>query len=88
MFFYDGAISRSVAFDELLKDGNKFVNRLKDAVPFSFTYGYGITVWKAQGSEWDKVVLMNEGWPTDKELHRRYLYTGITRAKNKLVVVI
>ena len=66
----------------------KIVNRLKDAVPFSFTYGYGITVWKAQGSEWDKVVLMNEGWPTDKELHRRYLYTGITRAKNKLVVVI
>ncbi len=32
LFFYDGAISRSVAFDELLKDGNKFVNRLKDGV--------------------------------------------------------
>ena len=32
LFFYDGAISRSVAFDELLKDGNKFVNRLKDGI--------------------------------------------------------
>ncbi len=32
LFFYDGAISRSVAFDELLKDGNKFVSRLKDGV--------------------------------------------------------
>ena len=32
LFFYDGAISKSVAFDELLKDGNKFVNRLKDGV--------------------------------------------------------
>ena len=32
MFFYDGAISKSVAFDELLKDGNKFVNRLKDGI--------------------------------------------------------
>ena len=32
LFFYDGAISRSVAFDELLKDGNKFIKRLSDGV--------------------------------------------------------
>ena len=32
LFFYDGAISRSVAFDELLKDGNKFGKRLLDGV--------------------------------------------------------
>jgi alpha-amylase/alpha-mannosidase (GH57 family) len=32
LFFYDGAISKSVAFDELLKDGNKFIRRLKDGV--------------------------------------------------------
>ena len=32
LFFYDGAISKSVAFDELLRDGNKFVNRLKDGI--------------------------------------------------------
>ena len=32
LFFYDGAISRSVAFDELLKDGNKFARRLKEGV--------------------------------------------------------
>ncbi len=32
LFFYDGAISKSVAFDELLKDGNKFVRRLKEGV--------------------------------------------------------
>jgi alpha-amylase/alpha-mannosidase (GH57 family) len=32
LFFYDGAISRSVAFDELLTDGNKFIKRLKDGV--------------------------------------------------------
>ena len=32
MFFYDGAISRSVAFDELLTDGNKFIKRLKEGV--------------------------------------------------------
>ena len=38
LFFYDGAISRSVAFDELLKDGVKFVNRLKDGVSTSRNY--------------------------------------------------
>ena len=32
LFFYDGAISKSVAFDELLKDGNKFINRLNDGI--------------------------------------------------------
>ena len=32
IFFYDGAISKSVAFDNLLQDGNKFANRLKDGV--------------------------------------------------------
>ena len=38
LFFYDGAISRSVAFDELLKDGNKFVSRLKDGVSADRNY--------------------------------------------------
>lgn len=32
LFFYDGAISKSVAFDEILKDGNKFTRRLKEGV--------------------------------------------------------
>lgn len=32
LFFYDGAISKSVAFDEILKDGNKFIRRLKEGV--------------------------------------------------------
>ncbi|MBE7706019.1 MAG: DUF3536 domain-containing protein [Cyanobacteria bacterium SIG30] len=30
IYFYDGAISKSVAFDELLKDGKKFAYRLND----------------------------------------------------------
>lgn len=32
IFFYDGAISRSVAFDNLLVDGNKFNKRLMEGV--------------------------------------------------------
>ncbi len=32
LFFYDGSISKSVAFDELLTDGNKFISRLKEGI--------------------------------------------------------
>lgn len=56
--------------------------------PYEFVYGYGITVWKAQGSQWKKVLLFEERFPFDKEEHRRYLYTGLTRAEEKCVIVM
>lgn len=55
--------------------------------PYDFAYGYTLTVWKAQGSEWDKVLGFEETHPRDKEEHRKYLYTLITRAKERLVMV-
>jgi len=59
-----------------------------------FDFGYAITCHKAQGSEWDKVIVYEEqamryvmmktkgeeGW-------RRWLYTAITRAKKELIIV-
>lgn len=38
LFFYDGAISKSVAFDEILKDGNKFTRRLKEGISENRNY--------------------------------------------------
>ena len=32
LFFYDGSISKSVAFDNLLTDGNRFVSRLEEGI--------------------------------------------------------
>lgn len=55
--------------------------------PFDFTYGYCITVHKAQGSEWNKILVFEENFPFSKEEHRRWLYTAITRASEKIVVV-
>lgn len=52
-----------------------------------FTYGYAITTWKAQGSQWDKVLIIEEGFPFDKDLHQRVLYTAITRAAKKVVII-
>ncbi len=38
LFFYDGAISKSVAFDELLRDGDKFKSRLEDGISTARNY--------------------------------------------------
>jgi len=52
-----------------------------------FDYGYVLTVHKAQGSQWNDVVLFNESFafPDNRE---RWLYTGITRAAKRLTVVV
>ena len=64
------------------------IKRLEMAVPLHASFGYAITLWKAQGSEWGKVLLFQEsGWPRLPDERRRYMYTGITRAVDKLVVV-
>lgn len=44
LFFYDGAISRSVAFDELLTDGNKFTKRLKEGVSHQRDYAQLVNI--------------------------------------------
>ena len=56
-------------------------------LPLEFTYGYAITCHKAQGSEWDKVLVLEEKFPFDKTEHARWLYTACTRASDKLVLV-
>ncbi|HMO29573.1 ATP-dependent RecD-like DNA helicase [Enterovirga sp.] len=51
-----------------------------------FDYGYVLTVHKAQGSQWDDLVLFDESWAF-REHRARWLYTGLTRAAKKLTVV-
>jgi len=52
-----------------------------------FDYGYVLTVHKAQGSQWNDVVLFDESFafPDSRE---RWLYTGVTRAAKRLTVVL
>lgn len=53
-----------------------------------FDFGYAITVHKAQGSEWDCVLIADDGFNAgQKDFRRRWLYTAITRAKKELVWV-
>ncbi len=47
-------------------------------------YGYCITVHKSQGSEYDTVILV---LPQTRLLDLRLLYTAVTRAKRKLIII-
>lgn len=49
-------------------------------------WGYCITVHKAQGSEYNKVVFIADKMP--KQIFRRFLNTGVTRAKSELILVV
>jgi exodeoxyribonuclease-5 len=52
-----------------------------------FTFGYALTVHKAQGSQWDDVVLFDEAYAF-REHRARWLYTGLTRAAETITVVM
>ena len=52
-----------------------------------FDFGYALTVHKAQGSQWDDVVLFDESFAF-REHSTRWLYTGITRAAETVTVVV
>lgn len=66
---------------------SRLKTRFGDLMPKEFAYGYAITCHKAQGSEWDKVLVLEEKFPFNKEEHARWLYTAATRAVDKLVIV-
>jgi exodeoxyribonuclease-5 len=51
-----------------------------------FTFGYCLTVHKAQGSQWDKVYLFDESH-VFREERQRWLYTAVTRASEAITVV-
>jgi exodeoxyribonuclease-5 len=85
--------------DEVVKRGIKvavlreFFEGREDKLPFDirrhsdeFDYGYALTVHKAQGSQWDEVVLFDESYAF-REHRSRWLYTGLTRAARRLTVV-
>lgn len=52
-----------------------------------FTFGYALTVHKAQGSEWDNVMVFDES-SVFRESAKNWLYTACTRAAEKVTVVV
>jgi exodeoxyribonuclease-5 len=70
-----------------------FFEGKEEEIPFvlrresdEFTYGYALTVHKAQGSQWDDLVLFDESYAF-REHRSRWLYTALTRAADRITVV-
>lgn len=94
----DGSFDEIMLDQQALMTGKKFLTpeqeyqiyrraSLKGLEPIEFNYGYAITCHRAQGSEWEKVLVFEESFPFDKEEHARWLYTACTRPSEKLVLV-
>lgn len=80
-FIYEGLVSLD-QFGQP-KTGTEINRRLG-----LWDYGYALTAHKAQGSQADRVVVIEERMPgaTD-DYHARWLYTAVTRAVSSLVLV-
>jgi exodeoxyribonuclease-5 len=50
------------------------------------SFGYAVTTHKSQGSEYENVVVINES-KIFKEFSDRWLYTAVTRSKEKLTIL-
>ena len=51
-------------------------------------WAWALTCHKAQGSEWDRVIVVNDGWGREMIEKRRWLYTAVTRAKSQLGIIM
>ena len=90
---YDGIINKTSELYEA-REGNEELNQIyKKRLVYQnttfesvnpFNYAYGITIHKSQGSEYDNVLLYDENYMHNR---LRSLYTGITRAKEVLVII-
>lgn len=58
----------------------------------SFNYGYAITTYKAQGSQWPNVFIINEPYMSCEAnefgYNPEWLYTAITRAEENVIIAI
>ena len=85
------------SYKELMMDYKMFINHEpsitqdnfrkvpKPFHPHEFDYAYCITAHKSQGSEYKKVLVLEEFLKGNE--HTRWLYTAVTRASEKLVLV-
>lgn len=81
-----GEYFNNVPFDVRLFENAEikpdFQNRCIEPIDFA----YAITVHKAQGSQYNSVLVYEEHLG-DSRAHAKWLYTAITRAVNSLIIV-
>ena len=77
----DGSVAHEGNYEVLRK-----LRIVKEEPICRFEFAYAVTCHKAQGSEFDFVIVFDESWAFGEE-RNRWLYTAITRAKEKLLII-
>jgi exodeoxyribonuclease-5 len=80
---YKGHFEDHVAYDEKRHDRDWRAKRLLTEA----TFGWAITAHKAQGSQWENVIVWDDGAGRNGIDRRRWLYTAITRAERGLIIL-
>lgn len=81
--FYKGHYDDHVTFDPERQNRDwRSTRGLVESV-----WGYAITCHKAQGSQWENVIVYDDGLGRTAEDRARWLYTAITRAERGLVIL-
>ena len=82
-FEFDGFIYTGIAYEEDQFGQEKYkIKHGGGDSPNPFDYAYCVTCHKAQGDEWDDVLVIEQKCP--KWSHRRWAYTAASRARTKL----
>ncbi len=84
---------RGYTFDSLSHFGEQtgFRTRSWEQVGLLFDYGYALTVHKAQGSQFAEVFIVAEDsyyLHRDPDYRKRWLYTAITRAVERITIIL
>lgn len=83
----DGDFAQDVAAHVHHFEGNgKDIPWFQKKEANEFDFGYALTVHKAQGSQWDNVLLFDEAYCFRQD-RWKWLYTGITRAAESVTIV-
>lgn len=82
----DAASAKIRVLKEMFVSGPESVSWQQRRGADEFDYGYALTVHKAQGSQWDNIVLFDESFAF-KDTRERWLYTAITRAAERITIV-
>ncbi len=81
--FYKGYFDEHVERDNGRIESDYFKRRSL----IETTWGWAITCHRAQGSQYENVVVADDGWGGSKLDRARWLYTAITRAEKGLVIL-
>lgn len=82
--FFNGQLFKVIAYDLIQNKhtGNTLKIKNRFELEYNFDCAYGLTVHKAQGSEWDTVAYQ----PSASD-SQNIAYVAVTRAKKKLIII-